>query len=146
MSQGAFLKTCATRGSLNAHGIARLRITNRSTPGNLRSTWLCGGDRQQGHTCFSTTCQDKLVKKSMSCPDIIDAGFPSFVKGWEWQKLSNQTIAANRIPFDDLMKYRAIIDIDGNAWSSRFTKLLCTNSVIIKVCVHIIVIVLHCIL
>jgi hypothetical protein len=78
----------------------------------------------------------KLVKKSMSRPDIIDAGFTSFVQGWEWQKLSNQTIAANRIPFEDLMKYRAIIDIDGNAWSSRFTKLLCTNSVIIKVCAN----------
>ena len=75
----------------------------------------------------------KLVKKSMSRPDIIDAGFTSFVQGWEWQKLSNQTISANLIPFEDLMKYRAIIDIDGNAWSSRFTKLLCTNSVIIKV-------------
>ena len=82
---------------------------------------------------FDDLPRAKLVKKSMGRPDIIDAGFTSFVQGWEWQNLSNQTIAARVIPFKDLMKYRAIIDIDGNTWSSRFTKLLCTNSVIIKV-------------
>jgi hypothetical protein len=83
---------------------------------------------------FDDLPRAKLVKKGMGRPDIIDAGFTSFVQGWEWQKLSNQTMAAKYIPFEDLMKYRAIIDIDGNAWSSRFAKLLCTNSVIIKVC------------
>ena len=108
-------------------------------------TAIWRGSTTGTHLLFDDLPRAKLVKKSMSRPDIIDAGFTSFVQGWEWQNLSNQTIAANRIPFEDLMKYRAIIDIDGNAWSSRFTKLLCTNSVIIKVCVHI-VIVLHCML
>lgn len=76
------------------------------------------------------------MKKSMDRPDLIDAGFTSFVQGWESEKLSNQTIVAGHMPFDDQMKYRAIIDIDGNAWSSRFSKILCTNSVAIKVCGH----------
>jgi hypothetical protein len=37
------------------------------------------------------------------------------------------------IPFEDFQKYKAIIDIDGNSWSSRFGDLLCLNSVVIKV-------------
>lgn len=39
----------------------------------------------------------------------------------------------SRIPQDDFMKYKAILDIDGNAWSARLGKLLCYNSVVIKV-------------
>ena len=34
------------------------------------------------------------------------------------------------MPFEAQMAYRAIIDIDGNNWSSRFASLLCMNSVI----------------
>ncbi|KAL7555145.1 hypothetical protein ACHAWF_018749 [Thalassiosira exigua] len=33
---------------------------------------------------------------------------------------------------DDFQKFKAIIDIDGNAWSARLGKLLCYNSVVIK--------------
>jgi hypothetical protein len=98
-----------------------------------RAVWR-GSTTGWPHLPFDDLPRAKLVKKSMDRPDIFDAGFTSFVQGWEWRKLTNQTIAANVIPFEDLMKYRAIIDIDGNYWSSRFTKLLCTNSVVIKVC------------
>ncbi|KAL3789816.1 hypothetical protein ACHAW5_011239 [Stephanodiscus triporus] len=34
---------------------------------------------------------------------------------------------------DDFQLYKAILDIDGNAWSARLGKLLCYNSVVIKV-------------
>mmetsp|Transcript_24187 Transcript_24187/g.51048 ORF Transcript_24187/g.51048 Transcript_24187/m.51048 type:complete len:926 (+) Transcript_24187:247-3024(+) len=34
---------------------------------------------------------------------------------------------------DDFMKFKAILDIDGNAWSARLGKLLCYNSVVVKV-------------
>lgn len=34
---------------------------------------------------------------------------------------------------DDFQNFRAVIDIDGNSWSERFAKLLCRNSVVIKV-------------
>jgi len=34
---------------------------------------------------------------------------------------------------EDFQKYRAVIDIDGNSWSSRFADLMCMNSVMIKV-------------
>lgn len=33
---------------------------------------------------------------------------------------------------EDYMRYRAIIDVDGNSWSSRFLGLLCTNSIVVK--------------
>jgi len=39
----------------------------------------------------------------------------------------------SKIPQDDFQKYKAILDIDGNAWSARLGKLLCYNSVVIKV-------------
>lgn len=42
-------------------------------------------------------------------------------------------IQADRIPFDDFAKNRAVLDIDGHAWSSRFGMLLCLNSVVLKV-------------
>lgn len=31
------------------------------------------------------------------------------------------------------MRYRAVLDVDGNSWSGRFSKLLCYNSVVILV-------------
>lgn len=94
-----------------------------------------GLKRLEFNDTFDELPRAQLVKKSIDRPDIIDAGFTSFVQGWEviQEDLWNETIASSYIPFEDLMKYKAIIDIDGNTWSSRFAKLLCTNSVVIKV-------------
>ena len=39
----------------------------------------------------------------------------------------------DKIPMDDFQKYRAIIDVDGHSWSSRFGQLLCYSSIILKV-------------
>ena len=79
-----------------------------------------------------------LVKKSLERADIIDAGFTNFVQGHEEKKeellSSNATKEAKNMQLVDQMNFRAIIDIDGNTWSSRFAMLLCTNSVVIKVC------------
>ncbi len=78
----------------------------------------------------------KLVQLSMKRPELIDAAFVNFRHDYTGKKdeLRNQTIIApRRMPFDEQMKYKAIIDIDGNSWSGRFASLLCTNSVVIKV-------------
>jgi len=77
----------------------------------------------------------KLVKISMLHPTLIDAAFTKFNQEYEGreEELRNTTLLRKRMPFHDQMKFKAIIDIDGNDWSSRFPKLLCTNSVIIKV-------------
>ena len=40
---------------------------------------------------------------------------------------------ATMTPSEESMRYRAVLDIDGNSWSERFTRLLCYNSVVIKV-------------
>jgi Glycosyl transferase family 90 len=42
-------------------------------------------------------------------------------------------LAAYISPMEDFQKYIAILDMDGNSWSSRFGTLLCYNSVVIKV-------------
>ena len=39
----------------------------------------------------------------------------------------------HRIPQTDFQKYTAVLDVDGNSWSSRFGELLCYNSVVLKV-------------
>lgn len=96
---------------------------------------------------FNELPRTQLVQLSLTRPDILNAKFTSFVQGREHEQdkyddddnsplVLNQTVfdIAEYMPFNELMQYRAIIDIDGNTWSSRFTKLLCTNSVIIKVC------------
>jgi hypothetical protein len=84
---------------------------------------------------LSETPRGKLVQLSMTNSGLIDAAFVALVQQYESQKdaLTNKTILADMMRFDDQMKYKAIIDIDVNNWSSRFAKLLCTNSVVIKV-------------
>jgi hypothetical protein len=47
--------------------------------------------------------------------------------------ITSQILMKGHMPFDNFSNYRAILDIDGNSWSSRFGKLLCTNSVVVKV-------------
>lgn len=37
------------------------------------------------------------------------------------------------MPMQDFWNYRAILDLDGNSWSERFPRVLCGNSVVIKV-------------
>lgn len=81
--------------------------------------------------------RSKLVKISRENPSIIDA---SFTANWlpqrnETEKLEiiSSGFANESIPFEEFQRYKAIIDIDGNSWSSRFADLLCMNSVVIKV-------------
>ena len=84
---------------------------------------------------MNDTPRGKLVQTSMTHPELIDAAFVNlaqYYKGKEGE-LRNLTIIAQKIPFDEQMTYKAIIDIDGKNWSSRFAGLLCTSSVVIKV-------------
>jgi len=84
---------------------------------------------------LNETPRGKLVQKSMENPELIDAGFVKLIQQYESRndKFLNQTILTERMHFDDQMKYKAILDIDGNNWSGRFPKLLCANSVVIKI-------------
>ncbi len=88
-----------------------------------------------GHD-LNDTPRGRLVRLSMRHPDLIDAGFVRLNQQYENATFTeeNTTILTERMKFDDMSEYKAIIDIDGNDWSSRFPKLLCMNSVVIKVC------------
>ena len=48
-------------------------------------------------------------------------------------KISNKKHSENNMDFEDFQNYKAIIDADGNSWSGRFIRLLCMNSVVIKI-------------
>lgn len=84
---------------------------------------------------FSDIPRAKLVEKTREYPDLIDAAFTQLVQKFKPMKdeIEQQTVMAERMAFDDQMKYKAILDIDGNTYSQRLSKILCTNSVLIKI-------------
>lgn len=117
---------------------------------------------QYHESALGETPRGKLVKKSMEHPELIDAAFHKINQKFQSQRheLTGQFTVAKRINPREMMKYKgmykqdpvlalavilfsllynlffsfaAIIDIDGNNWSSRFGMLLCSNSVVIKV-------------
>lgn len=50
--------------------------------------------------------------------------------------LAKRILMKPAIPAVNFSDYRAILDTDGNSWSSRFGRLLCRNSVVLKVEPH----------
>jgi len=77
----------------------------------------------------------KLVKLAVENPAIMDARFTGFSNRNESEKkeIINFGLMGSRMEMKDYQKYKAIIDIDGNSWSSRFADLLCMNSLVLKV-------------
>ena len=66
---------------------------------------------------------------------ILDVGLVSIPARHDHLNLTWSTVGgkAKMIPQEEFQNYTAIIDVDGNAWSSRFGELLCYNSVVLKV-------------
>jgi hypothetical protein len=82
--------------------------------------------------------RSKLIKIARNHPDIMDMGFTELNQGWEELPYKDQIVEElGQLPqillFEDFMKYKAILDINGNSWSMRFGHLLCLNSVVMKV-------------
>jgi len=78
----------------------------------------------------------KLVQKSIyeEHNQTIDAAFAKHPNPTKNElEARNASLVVPRMEEFDYMKYRAILDIDGNSWSSRYGIILCFNSVIIKV-------------
>jgi hypothetical protein len=77
----------------------------------------------------------KLVKFSIENPTAVDAGFKgaSQRNKTELHEMESMGFVKNRMKMEDFQKFKAVIDIDGNSWSSRFFKLMCMNSVVLKV-------------
>jgi hypothetical protein len=65
---------------------------------------------------------------------VLDVGLVSMPRNdhlsLSWSDVGGR---ASVIPQVDFQQYVAIIDADGNSWSSRFGELLCYNSVVLKV-------------
>lgn len=85
-----------------------------------------------GPTSLATNPRVALCRKALEYPDLIDAQLvlkkhQSHIK--EDPEYSD-LIADKPSSFD---RYRAVIDLDGNAWSSRFASLLCSQQVVLKV-------------
>jgi hypothetical protein len=86
-----------------------------------------------GHLDLNDAPRGRLVQSGINNP-FMDVGFHKLVG--KYQGVSNESqrlILKDPIPLAQMMKYRAIIDIDGNNWSARFNHILCSNSVIIKI-------------
>ena len=87
-----------------------------------------------GTSDLSQNVRYQLCKMSLNHSDILDVRTNQVDDGKDpvvHQQVSE--IRGDYIGFRDFQKYRAIIDVDGNAWSSRFGLLLCLNSVVLKV-------------
>jgi lipopolysaccharide biosynthesis glycosyltransferase/LPS sulfotransferase NodH len=77
----------------------------------------------------------KLVHKLNS--SLFDVGLTS-IPTWVANQVSVNISEVGGLvpgiaPMSNFQRYMAILDMDGNSWSSRFATLLCYNSVVIKV-------------
>ena len=73
-----------------------------------------------------------VKNQSSSVQSNFDVGFTAVPV--RFQNISAQFMAPSPIvPMENFQKYVAIVDLDGHSWSSRFGRLLCYNSVILKV-------------
>jgi hypothetical protein len=77
----------------------------------------------------------KMVRIANQHPHIMDVGFVSNdqIPGKDKEEWSREFQIVDLVERVDQQQFVAIIDIDGNSWSSRFSNQLCLNSVTIKV-------------
>jgi Glycosyl transferase family 90 len=110
------------RGSLSGD----LPETNSSSSGSekISPRWLLGQT--------VTRCD----KKSRAMFDVGLVGIPSRHDNVVLDLTQVGGLKKSIQPMENFMKYQAILDIDGNSWSSRFGTLLCYNSVVLKVEPH----------
>jgi len=78
----------------------------------------------------------KMIQIAKKKSDLLAFGItrPSS----NWKKYSSEIEKGlgpfvPKIPLTEFAKYKAILDIDGNSWSSRLGSLLCFNSVVLRV-------------
>jgi hypothetical protein len=71
------------------------------------------------------------VSSRLSTGMMPDRVKGSKAKEEQWIR-RNRKIYEAAMPMERFWDYRAIIDLDGNSWSERFPRLLCGNSVVIK--------------
>jgi Glycosyl transferase family 90 len=68
--------------------------------------------------------------------EMFDVGLTNIPEFLTYQIDINASLAggmAELIPMLDFQKYKVVMDMDGSAWSARFSTLLCYNSAVMKV-------------
>ena len=81
----------------------------------------------------------QLVMKGVEHQDTMDFAFSKLNQGWEKPPYAEAIKEAlgdkvgNSIAFSDFMKYKGVLDLEGNSWSSRLGHLFCLNSVVLRV-------------
>jgi hypothetical protein len=79
----------------------------------------------------------KVVHEMNHSKELFDVGFthiPEFLSAnMDIDTSIVGGLAQSINPMTEFMKYKVILDMDGNSWSARFSQLLCFNSVVVKV-------------
>jgi hypothetical protein len=78
----------------------------------------------------------RLCQLGASHPHLFDAGLvgdPDSISLDEFVPQVEGSLFASRIKMTNFRKHAGVLDVDGNSWSARFAKLLCMDSVILKV-------------
>lgn len=77
----------------------------------------------------------RLCALSHRQPELLDAKLVNIPNPARHRDLNLTAIGGlgKRMEMADFQRYAAVIDCDGNAWSSRFAALLCADSVVVKV-------------
>jgi len=73
-----------------------------------------------------------LCRKALEFPDLVDAKLV-INNAHTKQLLQGDDFTAMIGQYSTFDGYRAVLDIDGNGWSSRFASLLCSQQVVLKV-------------
>jgi hypothetical protein len=81
----------------------------------------------RGTSSGTTIRKGMLAESENTTPDtLFDFGFTHCPR-------CNRNWVKDKLPFDDFLRYGAIFDVDGNSWSERFGRLLCRNSVVVRI-------------
>lgn len=75
----------------------------------------------------------ELCRWAEQYPDLLDAKLVGSEQTFPILNTLSPSLMGERMAVRDFQNYHAVVDIDGNSWSSRFGMLLCYSSVVLKV-------------
>ncbi|KAK8850347.1 hypothetical protein IAR55_004265 [Kwoniella newhampshirensis] len=93
------------------------------SPRNMRSQQLKKGIQRHGWSEVNERYMDLAFTGSPLQCDVQDGTCEDLAYEFTW---------ADPMTHEDALKYRYIVDVDGNAWSARFKRLLSSGSLIFK--------------
>jgi hypothetical protein len=95
-----------------------------------KAYWRGGcSDGGRGHRKIMLALADAAMKTNLS--KYLDVHHVSHDK--KRCPRNVKPAAAGKSPMEESMRFKAVIDIDGNSWSERFPRLMCYNSAVIRI-------------